>query len=64
MKSEFLEKRIEKVVKKNNIKFHSLTYDFKMASNPEQIYGLNDIQHFSELGYKLMGEFIFNKLNF
>lgn len=63
-KSVYLEQVIEKVAKKNNIKFHSLTDDFKKISNPEKIYGSNDIQHFSEFGYKLMANFIFKKLNF
>lgn len=63
-KSLFLEQIIQNVTKRNNIKFHSLSGDFKKLSNLDQIYGKNDIQHFSELGYKLLGEFIFKKLNF
>ena len=63
MKSMLLENEIKNIAIKNDIKFHSLTSDFKNSPYVDQIYGLNDIQHFNELGYKLMGEFVVKRLN-
>lgn len=63
MKSSLLEDKIKNIVIKYGINFHSLTFDFKNSPYVDQIYGSNDIQHFNELGYKLMGEFVFKRLN-
>ena len=47
---------IERITKKQNIKFLDITHAFKNAGKKQIIYGLLDFNHLSKSGYELLSD--------